>query len=443
MEPMMKHSLSTGLAIGAAILTLGAIGVKPAHGQMIGRIGAPVPAAADVSQKTDIAADASNGFGYDLYAKLRAGEGDRANLFFSPYSISSALTMTRLGARGNTADEMSATLHLPADPSAIESSFEALSSSLAGDPDKHPFTLTVANALWGQKGEPFLPDYLDVVKKVFDADLVPVDFITQAETSRKQINDWVADKTHDKIKDLLAAGTITADTRLVLTNAIYFKGQWDNQFDAKQTQPGEFNNGKKGKVDYMHQSHEFPYAEDDLCQAVKLPYEGNQVSMLILLPKVLPVDAIREGEDPYHLASAKLEGSLNSQYIDKLLGQLANRKVDLALPKWQATQSFSLGGELADMGMKQAFTPRADFSGINGRTDLFLSDVVHKAFVTVDENGTEAAAATAVMMRTLAIRVESPPATFTADHPFIYLIIDDASRTVLFAGRLYDPSATQ
>jgi serpin B len=444
----MKCPLSANFAIGTMIAALASLAAPSAEGQIMVRPGSSAPPAAAAPAEaragpTMVAADASNAFAYDLFTKLRTAEGDRSNLFFSPYSISSALTMTRLGARGETAEEMSTTLHLPADLPAIESSFHALNGTLAGDPAKQGFSLNVANALWGQKGEPFLPDHLDVVKKDFDAALAPMDFITQPGPSRQEINDWVAHKTQDKIKDLLPPGSITSDTRLVLTNAIYFKGQWSSQFDANQTQNGSFNTDRKIRADFMHQTEHIQYVEDDVCQAVKLPYNGSQVSVLILLPKVLPLAAAPKGEDAYHVAIGKLENSLSAPYVEKLTGQLADRKVILSLPKWHATQAFSLGPMLADMGMKLAFSSHADFSGINGRTDLFLSDVVHKAFVNVDENGTEAAAATAVAMRTLAMRVEPEPVTFTADHPFIYLIVDDHSHAILFAGRLCDPSAAE
>jgi serine protease inhibitor len=444
----MMRSLSVTIGIGTMIAVLSTMAAPSAEGQIMVRPGpiAPPPAAAPAAAKAGPsapAADASNSLAYDLFAKLRSAGNDRSNLFFSPYSISSALTMTRLGARGQTADEMSTALHLPADVSAIESSFGALNSSLVGDPEKQGFSLSVANALWGQKGEPFLPDYLDVVKKDFDASLMPMDFITQTDPSRQQINDWVAHKTQDKIKDLLPPGSITPDTRLVLTNAIYFKGQWSSQFQANQTKKGDFRTDRKIQADFMNQTEHVPYAEDDLCQAVKLPYTGDRVYMLVLLPKVMPLAAAPVGEDAYHVAIGNLENSLSAQYVKKLTGQLADRKVILSLPKWHATESFSLGATLADMGMKLAFSPHADFSGINGRTDLFLSDVVHKAFVTVDENGTEAAAATAVLMRTLAMRLEPEPVKFNADHPFIYLIVDAPSHAILFAGRLSDPSAEE
>jgi serpin B len=446
----MKHLHLTNLAITMTIVALTGFAMRPAQGggQMSGLNTDPAPAR--------VAADASNAFAYDLFAKLRATKGDRTNLFFSPYSISSALTMTYLGARGKTADEMRATLHVPLaidqigparqlpDPNGpTKTGYAALNASLVGDPAKQEFSLSVANSLWGQNGEPFLPDYLDVVKKDFGADLTAVDFITHAEACRQQINDWVASKTQDKIKDLIPPGRITSDTRLVLTNAIYFKGSWSSQFQADRTQKADFSTDRKIQADFMHQTEHLLYAEDDLCQAIEMPYKGDRVSMLVLLPKLKDVDAIRKGDSPTWQALNKLEDSLSAQYVEKLIGQLADRKVDLALPKWHATQSFDLGSMLADMGMKQAFTAQADFSGINGRTDLSISDVIHKAFVTVDETGTEAAAATAVIMHGLAMIREPLPVTFTADHPFVYLIVDDQSHAILFAGRLCDPSAAE
>jgi serpin B len=393
-----------------------------------------------------VAAEGGIAFTFDLYARLKdANGGGEKNLFFSPYSISSAMAMTRLGARGPTAEEMSGSLRLAAEVPAIESSFAALNQSLTGDVAKQGYTLSVANALWGQRGKPFLADYLDVVKKDFGADLTPVDFVAQPEAVRKQINDWVANKTQDKIKDLLAPGSVTSDDQLILTNAIYFKGKWNVPFDAKQTSKADFYTlpGQPVKADMMHGNEHLLYAEDDLCQAVELPYKGDQMEMLVLLPKAdIPAGA-EDGTktNEINTGMVRLESALNPNYLDKITGQLADRTVNLALPKWEATQEFMLGDVLQAMGMKLAFSPgAADFSGIDGSKDLALAAVIHKAYVKVDEEGTEAAGATAVFMFGAAVHAAPPPVNFTANHAFVYFIIHKPTHAILFAGRLADPT---
>jgi serpin B len=403
----------------------------------------PSPARADAATPYAVAAEGNNAFAFDLYARLMVRDAEMGNVCFSPYSISSALTMTRVGARGATGDAMSAVLHLPADVPAIEASYRALNRSLVGEEKKQGYALDVANALWGRKGSSFLPGYLDAVNKDFDGELTPVDFTDHAEDVRLQINRWVADKTHDEVKDLLSPGMVDPASRLILTNAIFFKGQWADPFDAKQTTKDDFRTrqGNLVKADMMHMNHRLLYAEDDLCQVVELPYRGNNVAMLVLLPKPDNTAGDRDGlPDPLKIGMMRLESALNSQYVDKLRSHLADRSVSLALPKWEVTKAATLENDLAQLGMKLAFSPQADFSGIDGEKDLFLSSVIHKAYVKVDEEGTQAAAASAIVMMGGPAPSAPPLATFTADHSFIYLIVHQPSSAVLFAGRMSDPT---
>jgi serpin B len=405
------------------------------------------PAKPDTPPPYAVAADGNNAFAFDLYARLKLRDADMGNVCFSPYSISSALAMTRVGARGVTADEMSAALHLTADVSAIETSYGALNQSLVVDEKKQGYALNVANALWSQKGSPVLPEFLNVVKKNFDGDLTPVDFAGHAEDVRLQINQWAANKTHDKIKDLLLPGMVDSASRLILTNAIYFKGQWAAPFDAKQTSKDDFRTRKGDlvKADMMHMSHQLLYAEDDLCQVVELPYQGDHVAMLVLLPKPDNTRMDRDGTpDPLKIGMMRLESALNPQYMDQIRTQIAYRSVNVALPKWEVTkEEDTLENDLTQLGMRRAFTPQADFSGIDGEKDLYLTTVIHKAYVKVDEEGTEAAAATAIVALGGPAPKEPPPVDFTANRSFIYMILHEPSNTILFAGRLSDPTVPQ
>lgn len=414
-----------------------------------------IPGARAADAPASLAAQGTNQFAYDLFGRLKDRDGGATNLFYSPYSIESAVAMTYAGARGQTADEILSAIDFPMpqqkayrtpamDRGIVVSSFAALNKQLSGNWEGTGFSLTVANSLWGKKGEPFLADYVDTIKKDFDGDLSAVDF-AQPEAVRQQVNQWVASQTHDKIKDLLAPGTVTPEDRLILANAIYFKGAWMSPFNAKQTSTSDFHtqHGEVVQAKMMHATHSLYYAEDDMCQMVELPYNGGQLAMLVLLPKPNETAQAEDGKpDRLKIGMHRLESALTPAYVAKLEGQLADRPVTLALPKWDVTQSISLGSYLQAMGMKQAFTSDADFSGIDGRTDLFISGVIHKAFVNVDEKGTEAAGATAiVMMGGAPQQTPPPPVAFTADHPFIYFIVHQPTHTILFAGRLCDPNA--
>jgi serpin B len=369
----------------------------------------------------------NNAFAFDLYAQLKTKDG---NLFFSPYSISGALAMTSAGARGPTLDETEKTLHYPPQDK-LHPAFQALTAGINGDPNvKRGYQLSTANALWGQKGYGFKPEFIKLTKDHYGAGLSEVDFAKE-EAARKTINDWVEKETHDKIKDLIKPGMLTVDTRLVLTNAIYFKGDWVSQFkkDRTKEEPFFLAGGKEVKAKLMHQTGTFNYADMQTFQALELPYVGKELSMIVLLPK--KADGL-----------AEMEKELNADKLNAVLARMRGVEgVDVTLPRFKTTAEFDLGGTLRDLGMKRAFLPTgADFSGMGGREgDLFIGFVVHKAFVDVNEEGTEAAAATAVGIHTTS-SVPPPKPVFRADHPFVYLIRDNKTGSVLFLGRLADPT---
>lgn len=367
----------------------------------------------------------NNEFAFDLYGKLATAEG---NLFFSPFSISTALGMTYAGARGDTADEMARTLHFARDKDGPHAAFRGLLAQINEKRKKPAYQLSVANALWGQKDFGFLPDFINLTEREYGAGLRQVDFVSATEATRKIINDWVEDKTQQKIKELLKPGILNQDTRLVLTNAIYFKGLWASQFKKAATRDEKFKISASAtvKTPMMHQRGDFPYFENDDLQMVQLPYEGKDLSMIVVLPR--KVDGL-----------AALEKQLTAARVAGWVGKLAVREVDLALPRFKMTKEFSLKKVLSNLSMPSAFIPgTADLTGMNGTGPrLFISAVVHKAFVDVNEEGTEAAAATAVVVKTTSARLTH---NFHADHPFVFLIRDNRSGSVLFMGRLADPA---
>jgi serpin B len=364
-------------------------------------------------------------FALDLYAQLREKNG---NLFFSPYSISTALAMTYAGAKGDTAREMAHTLHFTLDPQRLHPAFANLRNEIQGGGAGRKAELYVANALWGQKGFHFLPGFLNLTRDQYGAGLREVDFRGATEASRLAINAWVEEQTRNKITNLLQRGVLTPNTRLVLTNAIYFKAAWLHAFPANLTRDEDFfAASRKHKVPMMHASLRTDYYANDVCQVVNIPYEKNELSMLVFLPRQ------RDG-------MAALEKSLTAANVKTWLASLSAHVVDLKLPKFKTTSEFSLARTLKAMGMPLAFDPdKADLSGMSTEDRLFISEVVHKAFVDVNEKSTEAAAATAVIVAapTAAPR-PLPRAIFHADHPFVFLIRDNRTGSVLFMGRVSD-----
>ncbi len=369
----------------------------------------------------------NNQFALDLYGKARARSG---NVFFSPYSVSTALALTYSGANGETASEMAATLHFPTDRAALEAGFAGLiDQTLGGDPKK-PYQLDTANALWGQSGLDYRADFLERSSSLYKATLHPLDFLANPDAARRTINDWVEQRTHEKIKNLLAPGTIQRETDLILTNAIYFKAAWMKPFAKSATTDQDFL-GSTGKVTVplMNKLGQFSYldVESDHLQILDLPYSGGAISMSILLPKAM------DGLGP-------LESTLTARKLEDWLSRLeASRQVNLTLPRFQMEQSFELGTTLKELGMSRAFGPQADFSGITTSRHLHLSNVIHKAFIDVNEEGSEAAAATAIIMGRTAVMVpQKPVVNFRADHPFLFLIRDHRSGSILFIGRVTD-----
>ncbi len=382
-------------------------------------------------------------FALALFAKLRAEEG---NLFFSPYSISTALAMTYAGAKGQTETQMAKVLHFPTSPvvpdrQQFASAFGKIIKDLNNRGKKGGYELTVANALWGQQGYEFLNEFLELIKTNYDGQFNEVDFISDTETARKTINAWVEEKTNNKIKDLIASGVLSKLTRLVLTNAIYFKGNWARQFEKDKTKEAPFTLISNDKVDVpmMNQIAKFGYMETEDFQGLELPYVDNELSMIIFLPKTSEVLSLPKGD-----GLADFEKKLTTENLSQWLGRLHKRKVKVSVPKFKITDEFSLVSVLKSMGMTDAFTPdtfmpdAADFSGINGKRDLFISAVIHKAFVNVDEEGTEAAAATGVVVGITSVGPSRTP-VFRADHPFLFVIRDNQSGSILFVGRVINP----
>jgi serpin B len=384
------------------------------------------------SDRTDLS-DGNGAFAFDLYQQLKTGEG---NLFYSPYSISAALAMTYAGAGGTTAERMARALHFDLPQEKLHPAFNWLDSELAkrgegaGGKDDEGFRLNVVNAIWGQKDYEFKVAFLDTLAENYSAGLRILDFISEPEKSRITINDWVSEQTEERIQDLIAPGGITPLTRLVLTNAIYFNAAWENQFyeEATTDLPFYLLGGGSVTVPMMRQTESFGYAEGDNYQAVELPYDGRELSMVILLPT--------EGK------FTEFENGLDYRQADGIIGSLKDKRVKLTMPKFEFESEFSLKQALSALGMAEAFSGGADFSGMTGNNDLFIGDVVHKAFVSVDENGTEAAAATAVVMVTSAPGPKpEEPVTVTVDRPFIFLIQDIETGAILFIGRVMNPAA--
>jgi serpin B len=361
-------------------------------------------------------------FALDLYAKL--GAESQGNVFCAPQCISTALAMTYAGARAETAQQMAETLHFDLGQENLHPAFADLVEALRLDGDET--TLSIANRLWGQKGEAFLPEYLELTAAHYSGGFEAVDFSGAAEITRREINDWTAEQTADRIKELFQKGQIDAATVLVLVNAVHFKGTWWIRFDPEQTRKADFHvPGRPAPVvDMMNLTADFGYLETDLVQAVSLPYDGERLDMVVLLPTA------RDG-------LADLEAALTVGNLEDWLGRLRKQTVRVSLPRFTTRSRFELSKTLAEMGMPAAFARgTADFSGMNGRRyDLFISLVVHEAFVEVDERGTEAAAATGVVMKR-----GGRPRAFVADHPFVFLIRDRETGSVLFLGRVVDPA---
>jgi serpin B len=371
--------------------------------------------------------EGNTAFALDLYGQLKSKPG---NLFFSPYSISTALAMTYAGARGDTEKQMRQVLHIAPDQQKLHSSFGKLQAQLSNAGKQDGIELNIANALWAQKGHPFLSDFLEISTRDYLASVQQADFKTAAEAARAGINQWVEHKTKDKIKDILPPGSLDDSTRLVLANAIYFKGTWAKPYVASKTrlEPFIISFENQIEVPLMHHFDEVRYVENNDLQAAEFPYKGGTLSMVVLLPR--QVDGC-----------SRLEARLNPDLVSGSLKEMKKQRVEIFLPKFELESDFNLNDPLIRIGMVDAFGLQADFSGMDGTRLLYISSVFHKAWGKVDEEGTEAAAATAVGAVTSGIVVEPPHPVFRADHPFIFFIRDTKSGSLLFLGRFTQPQA--
>ncbi len=432
------------LSISAiAILALAACGPSPvapdsgrAPGEAVAsdleRVSAP-----EVSDAAmDTLVEGNTAFALELYHRL-ADEKGGENLFYSPYSISLALAMTHAGARGETEEQMADALHYRLPQEQLHPAFNALDQALAsrsegaeGKDDEEEgdegFRLNIANAIWGQEDYSFRDAFLDTLAENYGAGLRVLNFASAPEEARTAINEWVSEKTEGKIDELIARGGIMPGTRLVLTNAIYFNAAWAEPFEEEQTEDGAFRllDGGEVTVPLMRQTASYGYAARQGYQAIELPYDGRELSMVILLPEAGAFETFEEALDAEEMAA--------------VMEDLDREQVRLSMPSFEFSSGFSLKDALIALGMPKAFSGEADFSGMTGSRDLFISDVIHKAFVSVDEEGTEAAAATAVEMVESAM--PSEPIEVTINRPFIFAIRDIETGTVLFVGRVLDPS---
>jgi serpin B len=376
--------------------------------------------------------DANDMFAFDIYKKLASEENEDDNLFLSPFSISSALALTYEGAKGETADQIGSVFYFPENIDTLRNGYLDVNTEInAGDPK---YELNVANALWAEQTYKFLENYINTAKTYYSAETTNLDFKNHPEESRITINDWVEEKTNDKIEDLIPEGMIDPLTRLVITNAIYFKGTWVLQFDKNMTTEADFTtpSGEIVTVDMMQRTDDdaiYGYTETEDLQVLEMPYEnetGKKLSMIVLLPKENDLKAV--------------ENLLTENKFKKITGSIESQQVKVYFPKFKLETEYQLSDTLKDMGMPVAFTNAADFSGMDGTTDLFISDVVHKAFVEVNEEGTEAAAATAVVFAEKMSQEEETIPVFRADRPFIFLIHDDETGNILFIGRISNPA---
>lgn len=369
------------------------------------------------------AVESANNFAFDLYGELEGGEG---NIFFSPYSVFTALSMTLAGARGETEQETVDALCLDEWGESLHPACGALFTSLNRGSGVD-YQLSISNRLWGASGYPFLESFLSTLDLHYSAGFEEMDFMRNPSGARLAINSWVEEQTEEKIVDLLPPGAITTDTRLVLTNAIYFLADWLYQFDSADTREAPFHgaNGAVSALSLMHQEGKFRHAHVNDFQLVEMPYKGEDLSMVVLLP-----------DDPEGLDD--LESVLSWSSYREWTGLMYEQDVKLWFPTFEfTTQSFSLKPALMRLGMVLPFSDRADFSGIvEGGGGLFISDVIQKAFIKVNEEGTEAAAATGVIFGITSVRDDI---VFRADHPFIYLIQDRVTGAVLFIGRFSTP----
>jgi serpin B len=431
LEAVMKTRLAwllAGLAFGAGCST-SAEAPKPNYDvakSSLARDLTPAVTAADQTQLTNDNAS----FAIDLYQAVRKNPKlDKQGIFLSPHSVSTALAMAYAGARGTTESEMAKALHFTLPQDRLHSAFDWLDLALesrgknAKAKDDQPFRLRVANSMWGQKGFPFQQAFLDRLATSYGAGVNLVDFADSIAASGA-INGWVEEKTENRIKDLVSPGALGGDTRFVLVNAVYFNAAWQSKFEKTATHDGTFTklDGSTITASMMQEDVSLPYLHGETFDAVELPYDGGEMSMVLVAPA--------KG------TFATYESTLTGESFRAVLSGLAPKQVKLTMPKFKEEGEFRLADPLKDLGMKAAFGP-ADFSGISTADQLYVSDVLHKTFLDIDENGTEAAAATAVVGKTTSVGPE--PVTLDIDRPFFVAIIDRATKAIVFFGRVVEP----
>lgn len=378
-------------------------------------------------------AAANNQFTRNLYLQLAGDPANNGrNIFFSPLSVSSVLALVYEGSRGNTADEIRSVFYFPTDTAALQHGYAGINAAV--NAKNANYTLSTANALWAERNFTFQPAYIGTAAQFYSANATNLDFAGQPEPSRQIINEWVAEKTSNKILDLLPPGSIDTATRLVISNAVYFKGAWEMQFDKNDTTDADFHVSpdKAVTVKMMQRTGEdaeYAYTETANVQMLSLPYShagGEGLSMIVLLPKTTSLAPAEAALDPGNFTSLEKSASV--------------QRVNVYIPKFKLGTRYDLSQTLIRMGMPTAFTGNADFSGMDGRKDLYVSAVIHKAYADVNEEGTEAAAATGAVMALTAMREQPPVPVFRADHPFIFVIRENNSGAVLFAGRVMNPA---
>lgn len=370
-------------------------------------------------------------FSLDLYKNF---SGERGNVLFSPYNISSALSVIYLGARKETAVQMQKVLHFTADPIQLIHLFNEFNTYFSANSDQnlnHPY-LSIANSFWFQEGQPIIPEYESIIKKYFGPILEKTNFLHHTEEARQQINDWVAKHTNDRIKELVQIGDINSSTRLFLANALYLQAKWKNQFSENSTKDRPFYLDAEKSIDVpmMETIAVFPILVNDHFSCLRLPYKGGVDSPELSLCLFLPRDR------------AGLRGFEQGLSVDSLystIESMQEMRVKAIIPKFSIKETIYLNEALEELGMKDAFTKVADFSGITGTRDLSISKAMHKTFLSVDEKGTEAAASTGVSLNVKSTYEPEKPLVFEANHPFFFVLIDESTKNILFMGRLLKP----
>ncbi|MEI6851734.1 MAG: serpin family protein [Bacteroidota bacterium] len=364
----------------------------------------------------------NNEFAFDLYKNI--GQKPE-NMFYSPFSISAAMGMTYAGSKGNTEKQISEVMRFAKNNEAFYGNYKDYLNTI-NSLNQDLVNIYTANSLWAQADFAFKQDYIEVIRSQFGGEIKNVNFIKDPEKCRLDINNWVDGKTNKKVENLILPGMIDDLTRLVLVNAIYFKASWEMPFDAKATRKTDFNTSATNVVsaDFMTAENNYKYYSEDGISAIEIPYAKGSLSMLIILPK--------DNNSNISL------NNIGKPIYDRIISGLTMTRVKLILPKFKTTSEFELSDVLKQMGMKDAFTDNADFTTMTGKKDLKISKVIHKAFINVDEAGTEAAAATAVIIRTKSAPMDV--VEFKANHPFMFIIKENTSGSILFAGNVYDPS---